>query len=206
MRLANFGGEALDHAVVEPDAPLARERFPGQFEQGPAVGRRHQPSPTLMRVKRVTEMALPTSFDASATRSADRLLVVLDPGLVQQRALGEKLLDLPFDDLGANGLGLSFLGHLLFGDATLPVHDVGADVLGPHRDRVGGGDVERDLAGQLLGAGSAGHAFAAALELHQHADLAVVVEVEPDQSGVTGRVLRPRSGATRSRRSSRSAP
>ena len=113
---------------------------------------------------------------------ADRLVVVLDEGLAQQGPLGDELPELAVDDLAPDVLRLALRRHLLLGDPPLRARSDRRGMsasLTP--DRVGRGDVEGHLPAQRDEA-LAGRPF----ELHQHADLAVVVEVRRHRPGRRG--------------------
>jgi len=91
--------------------------------------------------------------------------------------LGDELLELSLHDLGPHVFRLPLGGHLLLGDAPLPIEQLRRDVRGRHADRIGRGDVKGDLARQLPERLVAGHEVGLAVELDQHPDLVVVVDV-----------------------------
>src|SRR5919198_1559421 len=112
----------------------------------------------------------------------DRLAVVLvavDVDLVEQDDLVEPALQLALDDPRAHVLGL--VGGLLLEHPRLGVADVlgdlvFADVAGLRR----GGDVQRHVLGEGDEVGVGGHEVGVAVDLDEHADLAVGVDVALD--------------------------
>src|SRR3954451_20705968 len=112
----------------------------------------------------------------------DRLaavLVLVDVRLVEQDHIVHPRLELALGNLGADVLGL--VGRLLLEDAQLGVLGLLRDlVLGDVLDLRGGGDVHRDLAGEGLEVLVAGHEVGVAVDLDEHADLAVGVDVGGD--------------------------
>src|SRR4051794_18293727 len=112
----------------------------------------------------------------------DRLAAVLvgvDVGLVEQHDVVHPRLELALGDLRADVLRL--VGRLLLEDAQLGVLGLLRDlVLGDVQDARRGGDVHRDLAGEGLEVLVAGHEVGVAVDLDQHADLAVGVDVGGD--------------------------
>src|SRR3954454_782769 len=108
----------------------------------------------------------------------DRLAAVLvgvDVLLSEEHDLLEPLVDLALR--GALARVLGDIGHLAGGDAQL----LGARVLGhvllSHPLRVGRGDVQRDVAGEGDEVVVAGDEVRVAVDLEEHADLAVGVDV-----------------------------
>src|SRR5688572_5761467 len=109
----------------------------------------------------------------------DRLAVVLvgvDVHLVQEDGLLHPLAQLALGDLAANLLGL--VGGLLLEHAQLGLLGVLRDVLlGDVLRRRGGGDVQRDVAGERREVVVARDEVRVAVDLDQHADLVVGVDV-----------------------------
>src|SRR3954454_18352498 len=114
----------------------------------------------------------------------DRLaavLVLVDVRLVEQDDIVHPRLELALGDLRADVLGL--VGPLLLEDPQLGVLGLLRDlVLGDVLRRRGGGDVHRDLAGERLEVLVAGHEVGVAVDLDEHADLAVGVDVGGDRA------------------------
>src|SRR5690606_18156425 len=108
---------------------------------------------------------------------ADRLLVVLDVRLVEQDDLGEELVQAALDDLVGDGLRLAFLDSLLAERFALGGHDVLRHVLAAEVLRVGHRHVHGEVLGQLAEGVVAGHEVGLAVDLDQHGELAVVVDV-----------------------------
>src|SRR5918995_2836347 len=112
----------------------------------------------------------------------DRLAVVLvgvDVHLVEEDGLLHPLAQLALGDLAADLLGL--VGRLLLEDAELGLLGLLRDLLLGHVPRRrGGGDVQRDLAGERREVLVAGDEVRVAVDLDQHADLAVGVDVGLD--------------------------
>src|SRR5215213_5100383 len=114
----------------------------------------------------------------------DRLAVVLvgvDVHLVEQDGLLHPLAQLALGDPPADLLGL--VGRLLLEHPQLRLLGVVGDVvLGDVLRRRGGGDVHGDLARELREVLVAGHEVRVAVDLDQHADLAVGVHVGLDRA------------------------
>ncbi len=116
----------------------------------------------------------------------DGLLVVLREGLVEKGVLLEEARDPALDDLGQRLLGLALLARGLLGDAALVLHRLGRDVLAGEELRGEGGDVLRDVLGDLR---------VLLVQLDQHADLrgqvrAGAVQVGGDEAaGVLGEAV-----------------
>src|SRR3954447_17315042 len=112
----------------------------------------------------------------------DRLAAVLvgvDVGLVEQHDVVHPRLELALGDPRADVLGL--VGRLLLEDAQLGVLGVLRDlVLGDVLDLRRGGDVHRDLARERLELLVARDEVGVAVDLDEHADLAVGVDVGRD--------------------------
>src|SRR4051794_21293198 len=99
--------------------------------------------------------------------------------LVEQHDVVHPRLELALGDLRADVLGL--VGRLLLEDAQLRVLGLLRDLLlGDVQDARRRGDVHRDLAGEGLEVLVAGHEVGVAVDLDQHADLAVGVDVGGD--------------------------
>ncbi len=168
--------QRLDHLIIEAGAALPGEGLAGELEQGAAVGG-HQASPTLNRAKRT--IVAP----GTAARSC---LTVFDSSLMKFCSTSARsvanLRTLPSMILALNRLGLSFGGDLLLGDPPFALEQLGRDVVDRHGERIGGGHVQRDLAGQPERLGTAGP-----LHLDQHTDLRVEVAILADQPDRTWR-------------------
>src|SRR6185436_215755 len=124
---------------------------------------------------------------------ADGPLLVAER-LIEEADLAEPLLELTLDDLGPDRLGL--LLDRLVGEklGLLRVEDVlgnaiGVDVLGTHP-----GDLDRQVADELLELVGARDEVGLAVDLDQHADAAARVDVARDEAlaGVAARLLRGR--------------
>src|SRR5215831_4502464 len=113
---------------------------------------------------------------------ADRLLVVLDPCLLEETDLLLPLGDLAIDDLADDVLRLARLARLLQADAALLLDRVGRNVLGGEVERVHGGDLQRHLAHERLERVAAGDEVCLAVHLEQHADAVVRVNVGADHA------------------------
>src|SRR2546430_3801259 len=85
------------------------------------------------------------------------------------------------DDLGADVLGLFLLDYLGLVHLALPLNQLRGQLLDPHGERVRRRDVHGQVAGQCLEVLGAGHEVRFAIELDQHTDLAVVMQVGADQ-------------------------
>src|SRR5690606_3690521 len=105
----------------------------------------------------------------------DGYALIIDERLLHQRALAGKLAQLALDDLGTHRLGLALGCDLLLCDATLALDHLARDVRCVDRDRIGRGDVQRDLARHREGLVTAG-----SLEGDEHTDLRVEVTVLAD--------------------------
>src|SRR5215217_8228190 len=118
----------------------------------------------------------------------DRLAVVLvgvDVLLLEQHDLLHPLAQLALGDLGADVLRL--VGGLLLEDAQLGLLvGLGDVLLGDETDRRRGRDVQRNLAGEGDEVVVAGDEVGVAVDLDEHADLAVAVDVGLD--GAFGRL------------------
>src|SRR5512144_2785740 len=113
---------------------------------------------------------------------ADGLLVVLDERLLQQHVLLIELLQHALNDLGPDVLRLLLLDHLRLVDAPLPLDHLGRQVLHAHGDRPGRGDLQRHVLGEGAEIVGPRDEVRLAVQLHQHADLAVEVDVGLDQA------------------------
>ena len=103
----------------------------------------------------------------------------VDVDLVEQHDVAQPLLDLALDDPRADVLGL--VGGLLLEDAGLGVTHVGRDlVLGDPARLRRGGEVQRDVPGEGDEVVVLGHEVGVAVDLDEHADLAVGVDVALD--------------------------
>src|SRR3954447_7886235 len=108
----------------------------------------------------------------------DRLAAVLvrvDVLLLEQDDLLEPLADLALG--GALARVLGDVGHLAGGDAQLLGAGVLGDLLLGDVERLGGGDVQRDVAGEGGEVLVARDEVGVAVELDEHADLAVGVDI-----------------------------
>src|SRR5215210_6595979 len=114
----------------------------------------------------------------------DRLAVVLvavDVHLVEEDGLLHPLAQLALGDLAADLLWL--VGGLLLEDPQLGLLDLLRDLLLGHvPGRGGGGDVQRDLAGERREVLVAGDEVGVAVDLDEHPDLAVGVDVGLDRA------------------------
>src|SRR3954451_19346412 len=114
----------------------------------------------------------------------DRLLVVLvlvDVRLVEQHDVVHPGLELALGDLGADVLGL--VSRLLLEDAQLGVLGLLRDLLlGDVLHLRRGGDVHRDVTREVLEVVVAGDEVRVAVDLDEHADLAVGVDVGGDRA------------------------
>src|SRR3954454_4584684 len=113
----------------------------------------------------------------------DRLLVLemADVDLVEQDALLHPGLELALGDLGADVLGL--VGRLLLEDLQLGLLVGLGDLVLGHVLRVRrGGNVQRDVARERDEVVVAGDEVGVAVDLDQHADLAVAVDVRRDRA------------------------
>src|SRR6266545_323356 len=119
-----------------------------------------------------------------AAQLLDRLalvLVAVDMDLVEQHDLAEPALELALDDPRADVLGLVgglLLEHPRLGVADVLGHLVLADPAGLRR----GGDVQRDVLGEGDEVGVGGDEVGVAVDLDEHADLAVGVDVALDRA------------------------
>src|SRR4051795_8081809 len=113
----------------------------------------------------------------------DRLLVLemADVDLIEQDDLLHPGLELALGDLGADVLGL--VGRLLLEDLQLGLLVGLGDLVLGHVLRVrGGGNVQRDVARERDEVVVAGDEVGVAVDLDQHADLAVAVDVGRDRA------------------------
>src|ERR1051326_2230311 len=113
---------------------------------------------------------------------ADRLLGIAHPRLVHQRDVFVKRLHLALDDLVDHVLGLSLGFHLLDKDATLRVDLLLRHLIFVDSDRCGRGNVLGDVFAKLLKVIGPRDEIRLAVDLHQHGDLAVVMNVVADDA------------------------
>ena len=104
--------------------------------------------------------------------------------LLEQRHLLRPLVELAVDDLADHLIGLALLARPRLEHGALGLAGLVGDLLGRHVDRRrwGAGDVDRDLARELLELFAAGHEVRLALDLDQHAHLAGRVDVGGDDA------------------------
>src|SRR2546425_214428 len=174
-------------AKNEKSAPAAGASRPGDplprdLERAPPIRQRHSAFPDL-------QPGEPAHVDLFAglgrqlfDQLAHRAFVVLHELLLEQDVLFVESLDHPFYDLATDVLGLFLLGHLSLVYLALPRDGLGRQVFDPHRERVLGGDVDGQFARQRLEVLGARYEIRFAIELHQHAELAVVVQVVADET------------------------
>ena len=126
------------------------------------------PSPSWKRSNAFSVIGEPASLPACGDDVGDRGLVVDHEQLAQQgiflAELGHRAFDHLLDDVGRLA---AFLG-LLDRDRALALDQRGVEALGVERQRVGGGDVHRNLLAERLQRLGRGRA----LKRDQHADLA----------------------------------
>src|SRR5215217_2452085 len=103
------------------------------------------------------------------------VLLAVDVRLLEQHDLLEPGVDLALDDVRANVVRL--VGELLLGDAGLALDLLARHPVHVDRDGCRGGDVQREVAREADEVVVAGDEVRLAVDLHQHADLAVRVDV-----------------------------
>ena len=193
------------NAGSTPYGAIAEQRLAGQLEQDPAVAQRrrlaeaalgHSSSPSAYRVKRRTRMFSPIVAICSVIRSRDGALLVAER-LVVQADLRVPLLELAVDDLLPDVLGL-LLGRLVGQQLGLLGGEVGRrDVLGVDVERRQSGDLDGQVADELLELVGAGHEVGLAVDLDEHADPAAGVDVARHEpfAGLAAGLLRGRGEA-----------
>ena len=139
-------------------------------------------SPTAKRAKRLMTTFSPVLAERSPRSCSIVLPSYLSPltcTWLSSTTSPEPLLDLALDDPRADVLGL--VGGLLLEDAGLGVARLGRDlVLGDPARLRRGGDVQRDVLGEGDEVLVLGHEVGVAVDLDEHADLAVGVDVGLD--------------------------
>ena len=177
-------GDVPDRRGVGPVVERAHEGLARQLDQdrlktGSAL---EAHAPTAKRAKRrITTFSpvVPERFARSSSIVLPSYLSALTCDLVEQDDVVHPRLELALGDLRADVLGL--VGGLLLEHAQLGVLGVLRDVvLGDVQRRRRGGDVQRDLAGEGLEVVVAGDEVGVAVDLDEHADLAVGVDVGRD--------------------------
>src|SRR4051794_14239165 len=110
------------------------------------------------------------------------VLVDVDVGLAEEHDLVEPLAHPPLDDPGHDVLGLALGQRLLGGNALLALALLGRQLVLLDDERSRGRDVQRDVAGEGHEVVGAGHEVGLAVDLDEHADLAVAVDVGLDRA------------------------
>src|SRR2546430_6846202 len=111
---------------------------------------------------------------------AHRALLIPHELLLEQDVVLVELLDHALHDLATDVLGFLLLGDLGLVDLALPLQQLCGQILDPHREWVGRGDVHGQVAGERLEVFGTSHEVRFAVELDQHTQPAVVVDVGAD--------------------------
>ena len=117
----------------------------------------------------------------SVTRSRDGALLVAER-LVEQADLRVPLLELALDDLGADVLGLLLDASSASSSAFLASRTSAGIALLVDVQRRQAGDLDREVADELLELVGAGHEVGLAVDLDEHADPAAGVDVARDEA------------------------
>ncbi len=111
--------------------------------------------------------------------------ILLHETLIEQADGLIKLLQLAFDDLGNRLRGLVL--HLFRGDFFFLIHDGRVKTFAGNRARAGSGDLQGDVAHELLEIFTGHGGFFASADFHEHADFGAGVDVGRNES-VTGNI------------------
>src|SRR5215217_1405593 len=136
-------------------------------------------------------------LDGLLQEVADGPVRVLDEGLREQGPLRDPLLHATLDDPARNLLGLAHLGYLLFYYPLLLLDLLCRDVLrrDGQRLRLRRGHLQRDVVRELPELGRPGHEIGLAVDLDEHPDPPVEVDVGVDEPlGRLARALLGRQG------------
>ena len=119
----------------------------------------------------------------------DRLIWILDEALFEQADGAVKFVQFSFDDFHRYILRLAF--HLLGIDRAFGFNRGRGDLIATDVERLGSGDMERDVLHEGTKAFVFGHEISLAIDLDENADLALKVNVGGDDAflGRAGRLL-----------------